>query len=74
MAYKAKPKAAPKKEPEQKEQPKRLCGICGEDAVIQHNGEFYCQPHYSIRLESVSHEEVVERHKRGDNKPRAIAG
>lgn len=68
------PKPKKPESKEAKEQPKHMCGVCGEPAVIQHNGNFYCQPHYSIRLESVSHEQVVERHKKGDNKPRALAG
>ena len=68
MAYKAKSKAAPK-EPVQ-EQPKEerahLCEICGESSVINDYGHRYCQPHFSLRLESISHEDTVAKVKRGE--------
>jgi hypothetical protein len=67
-------KAKTESKPEVKEQKKHQCDICGISAVILHDSHYYCQPHYSIRLESVRHEQVVERHKKGDDKPRALIG
>ena len=40
-------------------EPVHTCDVCGAQAVIRHNdGHFYCQPHYDLRLSSVSHEKI----------------
>lgn len=37
------------------------CCVCGEASVINHNGYHYCYNHYMKRLESVSHERMMEK-------------
>ena len=41
-----------------------ICSVCGTRSVVKHSdGNRYCYKHYMYRLESVSHERMLERLK-----------